>query len=211
MFGEKRDNCGQAIAVFGRGLVWDKSAARWRLPNFSQEKAGSFSTGDRLCLLSAAHLFKEYESPIVLVCGGAPQSPAGHTGIPALAQVMKDELMALGIPAEQIKIDERPCLLLEQLACLQEMLVCNGAGGATLIVNRYYLARAELLLKKCKDLIYLRRLKKDGSLRITAAEDIVPKNDPRWEAVIKAVYGSSAMKGLIAWERKARRVFKKGG
>ena len=207
----QRENCRQAIAVFGRGLVWDEDRRQWRIPGFNQEKAESFSTGDQLCLLAAAHLFKEYEAPALFVCGGAPQSPAGNTDIPALAQVMKAALVALDIPAESIQSDERPCSLLSQLACLQEMLVRGGAGGATLIVNRYCVARTKLLLNKRNDLMYLRRLMASRSLRIQAAEEIVLKLDPRWEPVINAVYRSEGMKRLIAWESKARRGLKKRG
>lgn len=210
MFGRQKEiKKVEAVAVFGRGLVWDKESRAWRTPSFAKPEAELFCTGDRLCLLAAAHLFKKHGSKLLIVCGGQPRSPACREDLPTLARVLESELLGLGIPADVIISDNRPCLLLEQLAAWQELLVRNGVKSSALVLNSYLLPRAKLLLRKSRDLVYLRRGSDAGNFQIVAAEKVAAELDPRWRAIIKSVYKSEAMKGLTAWEKEACRPLKK--
>jgi len=110
----------KVIAVLGGGLIKDKDG-RWRTTNFD-EAGDEFGTlGDRLRVEAAACLYERYPGSLFVASGGQGQY-ADQADVPTVASVIKRELIELGVPEQQIILEENSGSSWRQLLEIKKMM-----------------------------------------------------------------------------------------
>jgi uncharacterized SAM-binding protein YcdF (DUF218 family) len=92
--------------------------------------------------LAALALWQEGEVAAILCCGGTGRHP------PAEAVVMRDILLAGGVPAEVILIEDRSTTTEENLRLALPILRARGAERMILVTDWYHVPRARMTARR---------------------------------------------------------------
>jgi len=95
-----------AIVILGGGLKKDADG-RWRTTNYDESGDNFGVSGDRLRVVAANYLYKNNQEQLIIASGGKGQLK-NIPGAPAVSEVLKRELIELGVPEEKI-IEENNC------------------------------------------------------------------------------------------------------
>jgi len=195
----------KAIAIIGGGLKNDNS--RWRTTYFNEEGDDFGALGDRLRVLAGGLLYEENPQSLIIALGGKGQLK----DIPdaqAVSAVIKNELVELGIPAENIIIENQSGNTFEQLRELQKIILDNNFEDISVISNRYHLPRIKAMIELDEK---FREKLEGGRVEILSAEEILIKYSPdEWKENIEAAYNSEAMKKRISLEANGVKEIKEG-
>lgn len=185
----------KAIIILGGSLKKDK-AGRWRTTSFSEgDDYGAL--GDRLRVIAGEYLHKEDSDRPIFALGGRGQLEG--TDAPAVSEVIKDELVERGVPAECIFTETESGSTWQQLQALKGIIDHNNFSDITLISNEYHLPRIQAMLETDEE---LRALWQAGKLKTESAESILINQEPYWEVAIKSSYERPDIKKRIALEQK---------
>src|SRR3989344_5920157 len=104
------------IAVLGAGCV--KENGVWRTTNFG-ESDGFGGLEDRLRVVAGAELYKRSRAKGATVFALGGRGKLSHIpDMPTLASVVRQELIALGVPESAIRTEEESGTTLEQLSVI---------------------------------------------------------------------------------------------
>jgi uncharacterized SAM-binding protein YcdF (DUF218 family) len=112
----------------------------------SETLADMSGIGDRLIFAVAA--FKAGKAPRVLVTGGA------RDGEVAEAVLIRDILVTMGIPQEQIVLETRNRVTLDNRRFLPETLAGMGAESILLVTSAFHMPRAKLVFESIDLAVY---------------------------------------------------------
>ena len=193
-----------AIAIMGGSLIKEKNG-RWRTTGF--EEGDSFGVlGDRLRVVAAGFLYKK-DGEFIIVLGGRGQLK-NIPDSPAVSEVIKEELVELGVRPENIFCEKNSGSTFEQLRELGDIAGKESLKTLTIITNEYHLPRIKALVQ------YNQILTKAFShcrLVFKSAESILLEYDSEsWEEIIAAAYKSEAVKKRIASELAGAEQIKDG-
>src|SRR3954447_21835813 len=110
--------------------------------NASQPEARP-GVGTSLRAARAAWLFHHWKHLPVVVSGGT-----GNTHDPALAALMRGQLIAEGVPDAMISVEEHSSTTYENAAYVARVLLPNGLWRIALVTEAYHMRRAELTFQK---------------------------------------------------------------
>ncbi|KKU12850.1 MAG: Periplasmic protein [Candidatus Magasanikbacteria bacterium GW2011_GWC2_45_8] len=192
-----------AIALLGGGLVKDR-AGEWRTTNFNENDQHG-ALGDRLRVIATSIIFIKYPEAKIVVLGGKGQ--LGNTpGVPAVARVIKQELIKLGVPAKKIIVETRSGTTFEQLSALGGIVKRGKYNKVFVVSNEYHLPRIRVMMHRIRALNYILR-----NARAFSAEKIVLHKYPKkWANTIHKAYVSAAMQRRIQLEKKGVAAIKSG-
>lgn len=195
------------IVILGGGLKKDKNG--WRTTNFDEgDNFGGL--GDRLRVVAAEFLARENPKVIVVVSGGRGQLRK-VVGAPTVSEVLKKELMALGVAPERIIEKNNSNNTYQQLKELIKVLNGRGFSKIGIISNRHHLPRVQAMVEFIPDLKSLKDLLLIGNLELLSAEDILLDFDPNsWKDLISRAYASEAMQKRIELENQGVAQIKAG-
>lgn len=195
------------FAVLGGGLKKDING--WRTTNF--DEGDNFGVqGDRLRVCAAAFLAKENSKSIVVVSGGRGQW-RDVADAPTLSEVLKKELIVLGVSPERIIEENHSNNTYQQLKELSKILNGRDFFKISVISNRYHLLRVGAMIESVPNLKLLKDLLLTGSLALLSAEDVLMDYDPNsWGDLINRVYSSEAMQKRIELENQGAAQIKAG-
>ncbi len=200
--GKREDDI--AIVVLGGGLIKDKSG-KWRTTNFNEGDNFGVS-GDRLRVLAASYLYKD--NPRIIIVSGGRGQLSNIPNAPTIAEVLKKELIDLGVPASEIIEEDNSDNTWQQLQKLKKIIDKMQLRDVTVISNKWHLPRIKELIKKDRKLT---SLFSDKAIKLISAERIVIRDNPKkWKGAIKLAYNSEAMKDRIKREKKGIGEIKKG-
>jgi uncharacterized SAM-binding protein YcdF (DUF218 family) len=91
----------------------------------------------------AAWLFRHWKPLPVVVSGGK-----GERGRPAVAEVMRRQLVAVGVPEAAIQMEDRSTTTHENAVGTARLLLPKGARRIALVTDAYHMARAERSFRK---------------------------------------------------------------
>lgn len=194
----------EVIFIMGGGLV--KDAGVWRTTNFNEGDNFGIS-GDRLRVLAAAYLYKKNKNLFFIALGGRGQLKK-IPGSPAVAKVIKKELVNLAIPAKKIRIETRSGNTYGQLKALKVIITKHKISQAAIISNQHHLRRIKAMLALAPA---VKGIQKMAKIKLIAAETVVLKYGGRkWKKIIDRVRRSQAMKERNKLERTGVRQIKRG-
>lgn len=126
---------------------------------------------------AGAYLAARFPDALVLVCGGGREVPPSH------AQVMKEELCALGVAPERIVTEEHSTNTQEQLVLLCSLATKHSANSVLLVSNEYHIPRIKAFLEYM-DVGEL-------SIDCVSAESVVIQEDPSRATAICDIHSSA--------------------
>ncbi|MDO8667830.1 MAG: YdcF family protein [bacterium] len=194
----------QVIFILGGALIND--AGIWRTTNYDEGDNFGVS-GDRLRVIAAAYLYRENKNSFFIVLGGRGQLK-NISGSPAVAKVIKSELINLAVPARGISIETKSGNTYGQLKALKSIIKKNKIRQAAIISNRYHFKRIKAMLALAPDVKSLERVAK---IKLISAEAVVLKyGEKKWKKIIDLAYWSRAMSERIKLEETGVKQIKQG-
>lgn len=193
-----------AIAVLGGGLIKDKSG-KWRTTNFDEgDNFGAL--GDRLRVVAASFLYKS-RSTSIIVLGGRGQLK-NISDAPPVSEVIKNELVEMGVAPKDIICEKRSGSTFEQLRELADIAGKKGFKSLTIITNDYHVPRIRAMIKfnpaLTKTFSYCK-------LAFKSAESVLLKHDSKtWQKLIDTAYKSDTIKKRIVSESAGVKQIKEG-
>lgn len=197
------------IAILG-GALKKGDDGKWRTTNYG-EAGDKFGTeGDRLRVVAASHLYKKGPYQTILALGGKGQL-THISDVPAVSEVIKNELIDLGVNVENIITETNSGSTFQQLCELNTIIPQKEFDKITIVSNKYHLPRIEAMIKTLPDLFFLKKLLSERRIELRSAEEIVLTYDRgHWEKTITDAYDSEAMRQRIALEQKGVAEIKSG-
>lgn len=183
-----------ALAILGGGLKNDNG--RWRTTNFNESDDFGIA-GDRIRVVAGAILFLRNLSDIIIALGGRGQYES-ILGVPPIAEVLKQELIELGVPHNKIILEIQSGNTHQQLKFVNLLVKLKNMGTVCIISNEWHLPRIRAILEHSP---YLEGLA--SHLELLSGEEIAIQYDKaNWESIIIKARRSNEMKKRIALEQK---------
>jgi len=185
-----------AIVILGGGLI--EEGGKWRTTNF-EEKGDKFGTlGDRLRVVAGSFLHGDFPQSKI-VCSGGKGQLKDQEDAPTVASVLYDELVELGIPADDIIKEESSGNTFEQLKEALKIIEKSEFDKVLIVSNEYHLPRIKAMLENFPDL----KGYSEYDFKLESAEKILVEHDPEaWKEVVRRAYESEEMKVRIRLEEK---------
>lgn len=193
----------KAVVIIGGGLK--KENHKWRTTGFN-EGDNFGATGDRLRVVAGSYLFKYNPGQILIALGGRGQLK-NIPNAPTVAEVIKNELVELGVSAERIIKEEQSGNTWQQLQELKKIIKRQKLEYIIVISNEYHLPRIKAMIEKDLE---LNKMFDAAKIKLQSAEEIIIKYHSEQKKEIKSVYKSKAMQERIALEQKGVKDIEEG-
>lgn len=192
------------IIILGGGLVNDHG--KWHTTGFDEgDNFGAM--GDRL-RVEAAYVLYEKDPALLLIASGGRGQYKDTLDVPTVAEVIKKELMDMGVTASSINKEEQSGNTWQQLQALKSFTAKEKLDKIIILSNRYHLPRI-LAMVEADDI--LRVLMAKGKLMLNSAEEILLAHNPdKWQEFIDKTYQTEAMKQRITKEEVGARQIRDG-
>ncbi|HEY9584297.1 MAG TPA: YdcF family protein [Candidatus Paceibacterota bacterium] len=194
------------LVVLGGGLRQDKSG-RWRTTLGEKEMGRHGLLNDRLRVVAASALWAENKNLILIASGGKGHVEGRLPDNLTLSKVIKEELIELGVPAENIIEENKSGSTYEQLTAVKNMMKSGELSGKiSIISNDYHLPRIKAMIEYTK-------LKDDlsGKTELVGAEDVLMKyKKAEWGDFIDKSKHTPAMIERLNNEKKGVEQIKSG-
>lgn len=193
-----------AIAILSGGLVSDNG--QWRTTGF--DEGDTFGAmGDRLRVEAAYVLYQKNHELLLIASGGRGQYK--HIpDAPAVADVIKRELVDLGVPEKSVLVEEQSGNTWQQLQVLKGIINKENLSNLIIISNQYHLPRVHAMIAKDDK---LQSMLKKEVIKLISAEEILIAHDPaQWQEMIDKAYQTEAMKKRVSREETGAQQVKDG-
>lgn len=195
-----------AIALIGGRLL--KRRGHWQSSDFSSCAWCRGAPGGRWRVLAAHQLYRSAKDGNQIIVSSGKAKRSNPKRMPAIAPVIKKELIALGVPARAIILETKSTNTWQNLRNLLLISRAQRLKQITVVSNRYHLPRIRAMVQSAPGLNGLA-----GSVQVKyrSAESVLVKNRPRrWRALVRRVYTSPLMAQLRQRERSGIRDIKAG-
>ncbi len=198
----------KTIVVLGGGMRQDETG-RWRTVGFREGGDGHALTNDRWRVDAAYYLWRDDKNSIIIASGGKGQFFKDIIGAPTLSEIIKRELMELGIPEANIVEESESGNTYQQLLAVEKMIqesFVEDVDEAKIISNNYHLERIQAMMHFAPGIVFLLR-----RAVLVGAEDVLLAHDPaKWARVIKEADESLEMAERIRLEKQGTKQIKNG-
>ena len=195
-----------AIVILGGGLKKDADG-RWRTTNYDESGDNFGVSGDRLRVVAANYLYKNNQEQLIIASGGKGQLK-NIPGAPAVSEVLKRELIELGVPEEKIIEENNSGNTYEQLKEIKKIISEKKLKNIIILSNGWHLPRIKEMLEQFEELKQIFDLTK---VEFLSAEKICLEHDKEaWQEIIEKAYKSEMLKKRIELEQKGVQDIKEG-
>lgn len=191
-----------ALVILGGGLKNDHG--KWRTTNLDE---GDFFgvTGGRLRVIAGQLLFNKRLSDLIVASGGRDQYK-NLVDAPTVSEVIKTELMELGVPADRIIEDKKSGDTHQQLKFVKLLINSRQMKKIALVSSEWHLPRIKALIDYSPHLVEL-----TDRIKLIAAEKVIIKYDKlNWQDEIAQARKSEELKKRIALEQRGARDIREG-
>ena len=194
----------QAIIILGGGMVKDGKV--WRTMNLD-EGTQLGALGDKLRVEAANILYNE-NPKILLIASSGKGMYKDVVDAPVPAEVIKQELIDLGVEEASILTEEKSDNTYQQLQELKKIINEHNLSEVRIISNRYHVPRIKAMIEKDNE---LRALSEQKKIQAVSAEEVLIKHDlKQWKDKIDKAYESKEMKKRITIEEQGVQDIKSG-
>lgn len=187
----------EAVAVLG-GVIRKKKDGTWRTSNLYENGESLGSLGDGLRVRAAALLYHKNSNYLIIASGGKGRFKR-IVGVPAIAQVIKAELIKLNVPERAVMIEDKSGSTYEQLQKIKKILVDNSISRLVVISNAWHLPRVKAMVKLDPD---LNKTWKQRRLILKSAEKILISQNQLWKQKIAKAYNKDKIQQIIKSEKQ---------
>ena len=184
----------EAIVILG-GLIRKKSNGTWKTGKFNYIR-----------VLAGYYLYKDMvrSYPIKLIVSGGKGIYKDIPGAPAVATVMKQELVRLGLSSKKIAEEKNTASTYQELLWLRKLLD-KKLGKINIISNGYHLPRIKTMIN------FLPELKKvKNKIILYSAEKVSVKYNKGLKKEIGNNKKDPKMNKIISQEKKGIKALKSG-
>lgn len=189
-----------AIIILGGGLIKNKNG-QWHSTGFNGPVFAS-----HLRVLAGSYLFKKNPASLIIASGGKGYLKK-VSGMPTVAQIIKNELIALGVTPKSILKENRSNNTYQSIQKIKKVMLSQKINKIDIVTNQYHLGRVRAFINQDAA---MKKLLKYNKIRLIAAEPIVQRCEPELKNKIKTLYQSDKMKTVIVLERAGTRQIKNG-
>jgi len=194
----------QAIYIFGGSIV--KENGKWRTTNLN-EWTEFGALWDTLRVKAAYVLYKNNPELFVICSGGMGHDWDSQYEF-SVAEVMKRELIELGVKEENIVKEEKSHNTWQQLMQLKDLIKKYDLQKIGIISNRYHIPRIKAMI--IKDEMLSELLNKEN-IELVSAEEVLIESDPeKWKEKIEQGYKSENMLKRVSMEESGVRDIESG-
>ena len=184
------------IVLLGGGVIRETDGT-WRTTRFDEQGDRAGVSGDQLRVEAVAALYHQDTTRRIIVSGGKGQF-RDLPGRETIASVNARELVALGVPAAAIILEDKSGTTMEQLHAVQPMCGEKTYARVILVTNRWHVPRTRAMIET--DVQWNAELA-SGRVTLVSAEDVLIAHDPgRWKDMIDQAYASPAMEARLKKE-----------
>lgn len=195
-----------AIVILGGSLIKD-SQCGWRTLYYHEGDAHGI-TGDKLRVIAGSYLCRENQAAVIIASGGKGQLK-NIPDAPTVSEVIKKELIDLGVEANKIIEENCSNNTWQQLQNLKKIVKERGIKNLFLISNEWQLERIKAMIEKDTE---LSQILLQGLLRLSSAEEICIRYKPtEWQEIIDKSRKSEAYTKRIEIENRGVKDIKEGG
>lgn len=190
-----------AIVVLAGGIK-RIAERRWVSTDLTEEDDRQGAPGAKLRIYAATILAERFPGAIIVASGGKGNDvpPDADRKRPLLAEVLRDELVASGVAAARIILEDKANTTYQQLMELQQASRKQGWKRLVIVTNRWHLARVEAMLQ-----LRFTSLMEHVDVKLVSAEEVLIETQPgRWQALLAEAYDKDFLKNRM--EREARGV-----
>lgn len=200
-----------AIVVLGGSLK--KEGNKWRTTNFNEsDEFGCL--GDRLRVVAGRYLYQDYQKfnpNLLVVASGGRGQLEKIKGTPTLAEVLRQELAALGVSSDKIILESKSANTYQQLRELAKLSVKSRFQKIVIISNQYHLPRIKAMIEYSGGLKILQRKLSGKNLVLESAEkNVLRHNRSAWQGIIERAYKSEQMESRVKLEKQGVEQIKSG-
>lgn len=188
-----------AILVLPAGIKQD-SSGRWVSTDLTPEDDAHGAPGGKLRIHAASILAALHPRAVIITGGGKGFDVDARISNerPLLAEILRDELLEVGIPLERMQLDWNSQTTYQGLQELDNIIQKSIMRRIVVVTNRYHLGRVHAMIETKFSHILPRVM-----LEFVGAEDVlVVHNEARWRSHIEKAYLSEFMKKRIAMEEE---------
>lgn len=195
----------RVIVILGGGLI--KEDGKWRTTNFNEKGDNFGALGDRLRVIAGSYLYKN-NPEVFIIASGSKGQLKDIPDAPAVSEILKKELIELGVPKEKIIEENKGGNTFQQLQKIKRIIEENCFKKVIIISNEWHLPRVEAMIKYDSDLAKMLEEKK---IEIKSAEKICFKYEPeKWQDIINTAYNSEEIIKRIELEKRGVEQIKNG-
>lgn len=186
----------QMIIILGGRII--NGASEWRTSNL--DEADNFGIiGDRLRVVAGSLLYRNNPDNLVMAIGGQGQLK-NLPDVPPISEIIKKELIELGVPSENILTESESGNTWQQLMIIKKIINKKEVDKSIIVSNEYHLERIRALIG-CDSV--LSKIFESKKLELRAAEKILLQYQPKiWEKTIEEAYRGEKMKQRIETEKR---------
>ncbi|MDO8553026.1 MAG: YdcF family protein [bacterium] len=194
-----------AIAILSSGIKQNPSG-HWASTDLTQEDDVLGAPGGTLRVRAVAILADKYPRAVIVAMGGkgfdVPRNYPENR--PLLCEILQDELLDAGVPAERIVLERESNNTYQQLVALTALIRNRGWTRVAVMTNRWHIPRTRTILKsKFPEL--------KSTLTIVSAEEVlIANNSDEWESGIVQAYASEWLAQRIDREEQGIRQIMEG-
>jgi hypothetical protein len=198
----------KAVCVLSAGIKKNEKG-EWTSTDLTKEDDVLGAPGGKLRVAAASYLYKNNPESIIIASGGRGWDVRDdESNRPNLAEILKRELIDLGVSESSVIKENKSNKTFEQLKELKKIIVREDFAELTIITNDYHLPRVKAMLEYDDD---LHELLDNGRILLRSAEEICLRYDrKKWQNIIKEDYESEEMKKRIEREENGVKQIKNG-
>lgn len=198
----------EAICILGGGIKKDVKGM-WHTLDFGGEGDDFGETCDRWRIVTASLLWKKNPKNIIIVSGNGKQGQlVKFPDAPTVAEVIRKELIELGVPLRRIVKEEKSNSTYGQLFFLSYILEEKKIEKVYIISNEWHLERIQAFMDKGPG---LKEMWNPFEVKLLSAEGILLSSDKnKWENVIRFARESEGIKKRILLEKKGVEEIRRG-
>lgn len=201
-----------AIAVLGGSLA-QTTNGRWRTTDFGEGDTFGH-LGDRLRVVAAHKLYNAYKKDnpnLLVIASGSNKRVDPDSAAPAIAEVLKNELVELGVEPARILEESKSTGTHQQIREVGRMSAKLNLERVAILSNEYHLPRIRAMIEHVPALADLKNMLEAEKLALVSAEKVLLDHDRvNWEKIIVRAYESAAMKQRIKLEKTGVEQIKSG-
>ena len=132
-----------ALVILGGGLKKDKGI--WRTTNYDEGDTFGIA-GDRVRVVAGCFLFVNDFSDLLIASGGKGQYK-DIPDCPTISEVIRKELIILGVPESKIMEDNESGNTHQQLKFIKSFVKSRGMDRVGIVSNEWHLPRIEAMMQ----------------------------------------------------------------
>ncbi len=186
-----------AVAILGGGLTRD-AVGKWHTTTFDDVGDNFGIIGDRLRVMAAYYLYQDNPQRLIIASGGKGQLQ-NIPDAPSVSEIIKNELVELGVPEAAIILEDHSRNTYQQLRALPEIMKEHDIERVSIVSNEWHLPRIRAMLEYhpvLKEFLPL------TTVELIPAEKVVITHAAEFESNIIKASKSEGMKERIEREQK---------